>query len=170
MKIEFEKTVTLAEYREAQRRLTRPHRLLRYSVLGLILLYFWAAREAGEKVALAGLATAFLGHVLSSEVVQPVLGYRRRYGRDKATREPCHVVLDEHGISLTGKYVDCYRRWEAFRRYVETKNVILLCVDWKTDWKQVWAVPKRCLTPEQLEEWRIFLREREWKGTEAHPS
>jgi hypothetical protein len=166
MRIAFEKTVTFAEYREAQRRLTRPHRLLAYGVLGLIFLYFWAAWEAGEKVALASIATVFLGYVFSSQVVQPVFGYRVRYYRDKATREPCHVVLDEHGIRQVGKYVNCYSPWASFRRYVETKNVILLCVDSK----RAWVVPKRCLPPEQLEEWRIFLREREWKPSPTRPA
>jgi hypothetical protein len=80
--------------------------------------------------------------------------FPRNVRRMHAGAPPADLLIDDSGLTENAPASYSRHTWDAFRRSIEDKHVFLLFV---ADHLAL-LVPKRCLTPSQIEDLRAFLR------------
>lgn len=153
MRIEFSKNITCRDYVEAAKingRRTFTAIYCYFAVISFGAYYFGMDSQAVSGVVILIIAALWF------EGVIPFVLLPRKYRKTDMDREKYAVVIDDEGISAFGPTMQARTAWEACRKYVDSRNLILLydamghCV----------ITPKRCLLPSQLEDFETFLRER----------
>jgi hypothetical protein len=81
-------------------------------------------------------------------------GLRRQFERDEKLSLPHKFTVTAHGIDVTAQYGSSHIEWGGFVRYVENNQIFLLYAQPL----RFYGFPKRCFTPEQLEEFGQMVR------------
>jgi hypothetical protein len=87
----------------------------------------------------------------------PRLHHRKVFRTSKTVQWERTVTVDERGITTTLPVGQLQYEWRAFSRFSETKTSFLLCTS--PQLVSVW-IPKRAMSPAQIDELRGILRMR----------
>lgn len=79
---------------------------------------------------------------------------KRSLSQNPQLREPRKMTIEQSGLQVEATSFSTDYQWEAFVEKVETSDVFLLF----TSKLSALIIPKRVLTPEQLAEFRTFIK------------
>jgi hypothetical protein len=153
MQIEFDKTVTCSEFVETAQINMRRFSIGAYCFFAICAVLFYFLGNYNSALS-AGLALIFVA--ILWEVIVPFIELPRKYRKAGLDGQSYSVLIDDEGMFVFGPDSQSRTSWAAFRRYRESRDLILLY----TNLGSCVITPKRCLSALQLEEFEKFLKER----------
>lgn len=152
MRIEFTKTISAEDFVATMKFNMRRVRFISYSVFAVCALVCFQV-EYDYSAWTALFVLLFLA--LTWEILYPLFWFPAKYRKSRLDGEEIRVLIDDEGMATAGRDVQSKANWDAYHRYAQTPNLILLYTS-----SACIITPKRCMLPEQLEQFQAFLKQR----------
>jgi uncharacterized membrane protein YbhN (UPF0104 family) len=108
------------------------------------------ANAAANLLPLAGIAAAWLALF----AWLPRYNARRQFKSNPSAQDPIEFSADDSGVAIKSPKLEGKRAWSTYVKWIETPSIFSLYSS-KTMFQ---PIPKRELTPEQVEEFRALLK------------